>query len=392
MPAPLRVIQVVNVRWFNATAWYGLFLSRLLKDAGHEVLVLGLRGTESFAKAEAMGLAPLGVDLNSANPLTMARTLRDLHSLVRKFKPHVVNCHRGEGMFLWGLLKSDGQRFALVRTRGDQRPPKANLPNKILHGRVADAVIATNSSTRNQCIQRLNLPPDHVSLVPGGVDTRIFQYSGGGRAAVREALGFAADEIVLGLLGRFDAVKGQHELIRAVARIRAGQTGRNGSLRQPDEPWRSKVRLMLAGFPTSSTSQETVKNWIAAHGLQDAAVITGKHPDVAGLISAMDIGVIASQGSEAIARAAFEIMSCRVPLVGTDVGVMPDLIPEYALVPPGDEDRLLALLERCISDADFRERLREEEGRRILDFSERNFLSQTLEVYARAMRRAGGGA
>ena len=42
MAAPLRVIQVVNVRWFNATAWYGLFLSRLLKDAGHEVLVLGL--------------------------------------------------------------------------------------------------------------------------------------------------------------------------------------------------------------------------------------------------------------------------------------------------------------------------------------------------------------
>ena len=25
----MRSIQVVNVRWFNATAWYGMYLSRL---------------------------------------------------------------------------------------------------------------------------------------------------------------------------------------------------------------------------------------------------------------------------------------------------------------------------------------------------------------------------
>jgi hypothetical protein len=26
------IFQVVNVRWFNATAWYALYLSRLLHD------------------------------------------------------------------------------------------------------------------------------------------------------------------------------------------------------------------------------------------------------------------------------------------------------------------------------------------------------------------------
>ncbi|MDP3425791.1 MAG: glycosyltransferase family 1 protein, partial [Humidesulfovibrio sp.] len=41
------VFQVVNVRWFNATAWYGLYLSRLLQEAGHRVVVLTLDGTES---------------------------------------------------------------------------------------------------------------------------------------------------------------------------------------------------------------------------------------------------------------------------------------------------------------------------------------------------------
>ena len=46
-----RSIQVVNVRWFNATAWYGLELARLLNAAGHESRVVSLADTETFAKA-----------------------------------------------------------------------------------------------------------------------------------------------------------------------------------------------------------------------------------------------------------------------------------------------------------------------------------------------------
>ena len=60
-----RSIQVVNVRWFNATAWYGLELARLLNAAGHESRVVALADTETFAKAEEMGLRPLAMPLNS---------------------------------------------------------------------------------------------------------------------------------------------------------------------------------------------------------------------------------------------------------------------------------------------------------------------------------------
>ena len=44
-----RSIQVVNVRWFNATAWYGLELARLLNAAGHDSRVVALADTETFA-------------------------------------------------------------------------------------------------------------------------------------------------------------------------------------------------------------------------------------------------------------------------------------------------------------------------------------------------------
>ena len=100
----------------------------------------------------------------------------------------------------------------------------------------------------------------------------------------------------------------------------------------------------------------------------------------------MDIGVAPSQGSETIARAAFEIMSCGVPLLACRVGVMPDLLPPWALSPPADHVGLTHLLEQAITDAAFVARLREEGLKRVATLSESDFVQQTLEAYAAAMQ------
>lgn len=376
MKIPLRVVQVVNVRWFNATAWYGLSLARLLKNAGHEVSVLALSGTEAFARAEEMGLSPTHIDLNSANPLSLSRSWRGMAHLVRAFSPHIVNCHRGEGVLLWGLLKQAGHRFALIRTRGDQRPPKANLPNRFLHTRLVDALIATNSRTARQCRERLGVPPERLHMIPGGVDTRRFSPDPEKRAAARQTLGFRDDSLVLGLLGRFDPVKGQRELLEAVSRL-VHSSCLPASLA-------SRIRVLLVGFSTS-TSKSAVEGWIEQYRLENQTVITGKVDDVPAHINAMDIGVIASQGSEAIARAAFEIMACGVPLVGTDVGVMPDLLSARALAPVGNTEALSALLQRALLDEDFRLGLRAEQQAVIGAHSEQAFLQRTLAVYERTL-------
>ena len=62
------ILQVVNVRWFNATAWYGLYLSRLLAESGHQVVVLTLAGTENHKKALEWGLDARPADLNTSKP------------------------------------------------------------------------------------------------------------------------------------------------------------------------------------------------------------------------------------------------------------------------------------------------------------------------------------
>jgi len=364
----MRVIQVANVRWFNATSWYALYLARLLREAGHEALVLALPGTETLDKARAWGLPVAALPLNSSNPATLARLGLELRRLVREFRPDAVNCHRGESFWLWGAMRAAGAPFRLVRTRGDQRLPRNNAANRWLHCRCADAVVATNSVMYAHFRDAFGIGPDRLHLILGGVDRARFTFDSEGRARVRSEFGYGPDDFVVGLLGRFDEVKGQRELIQAVAQARRAPGG-------------ARLRLMLAGFETATTQAE-VQGWIDAAGLGQVTVITGQRPDVAAVISAMDLGVVASKWSETIARAALEIMACARPLLGTTVGVMPDLLGPGALFPPADVPAMAAAIARAAADPAHCATLAAEQARTIEGLSGADFLARTLAVYA----------
>lgn len=363
----MRTLQVINVRWFNATAWYALTLARLLNGAGHETRVAALEGTDTWEKARGMGLDPVALDLNSNHPLTLALAGARAARLVRAFRPDVVNCHRGEGFFLWAGLKKLGLPFALVRTRGDQRQPRADVLNRIMHNRVADGVIVTNRAMAEHFRLRMRTPADRLWVIRGGVDLDAFAFDPEGRARVRAEFGFTDQDQVIGLVGRFDQVKGQRELIQAVSKMRHDLEMRN-------------VRLLLVGFPTA-VSQAQVEAWIEEARIGAVTRITGPRKDLRACLSALDVGAVCSLGSEAIARAAFELMAADRPLVSTRVGVMPDLVPDQALVPPGDVPALTLKLVEVLKHPELRGELVRAQAGTMTQHSHRDFLQRTLSVY-----------
>lgn len=367
----IRSIQVVNVRWFNATAWYALYLSRLLRRAGHPTLVLALPDTAAFRKAEEWGLEPVGLPLNDLNPLALPGLYGELARLVNEFKPQVVNCHRGESFILWGLLKKHGA-YALARTRGDQRPPRNSFANRLLHNQTADAIIATNSATARSFTENLKTDPDKIFTILGGVDTSRFFHDKAAGTALRERLGITRDEFVLGILGRLDPVKGHGVLIRALGEAKKSRPGK-------------KLRLLCIGAESNLKNAE-LELMAAGAGVSAELIITGLVDEVRDYINALDLGVLASTGSEAIARAALEIMACRVPLLSTDVGVMPDLLPRDVLVPLDDAGAMARGLVKCLDDPAWLERLRECGDTAMNGLSPDDFLHNTLAAYEYALR------
>lgn len=361
----MRIFQVINVRWFNATAWYAITLSRLLADAGHDVLVLTQAGTDAEEMAQELGLDTVSVDLNTTNPVRFLAATRHIIHLLRKHRPDIVNCHRGEGFFLWGLLKLTGFSFRLVRTRGDQRPPRSDAINRWLHAKVADAVVVTNRFMADYFLKRMRTPGKGLWLIHGGVDTEKFHFDAHGRDKVRREFGFEENDLVVGLLGRFDRVKGHLETIQAVAELR--------------KQGLENIRLFLIGFDTAMTRSE-IEMGIKAEGISDITRISGKRKDVNDCISAVDIGVVASLWSEAIARSALEIMAAGRPLVSTDVGVMPDLVSPPVLVKPGDAHALASAIAQLTDKNTLREVL-ERQKRTMSQLTLEEFLKRSLNLY-----------
>lgn len=372
----MRTIQVVNVRWYNATAWYGVTLAHCLQKAGHESLVAGLAGTPPLEKARALGLPTVELPFNSQTPGKLVELWHGMDGLVRDFRPDVVNCHRGEAFVLWALLKMR-HNFALVRTRGDRRLPRGGAVNRWLHCRAADAVIATNSLMTRHFAEVLHVPSDRLYTILGGVDTNRFHADREAGAEVRRQYGYTDDDIVMGLLGRMDDVKGIRESIVALARARerSSEAGR--------------IRFLIIGFD-SEFSTADVARWTREQGLGelgDIVTVTGRVDRPEAVINALDFGILASLGSEAIARAALEIMASGVPLISSTTGVMPDLLPEEYCFAPGDTEAMAGRMIQA-TDKGWRDALAGVCLDRIFKGGLRleDFLEASLEVYDKALR------
>ena len=326
--------------------------------------------------ARELGLPTVALPFNSQTPGKIVELWRGMNRLVRDFRPDVVNCHRGEAFVLWALLKQRGG-YALVRTRGDRRLPRGGAVNRWLHCRAADAVIATNSLMTRHFAEVLRVPSDRLYTILGGVDTARFHADRQAGAEMRRQYGYADDDIVMGLLGRMDEVKGIRETLAALARARE---------LSPDA---KRIRFLVIGFDSEFTTAD-VARWTEEYGLGklgEIVTVTGRVQRPEAVINALDFGILASLGSEAIARAALEIMASGVPLISSTTGVMPDLLNEEYCFAPAD---VPAMAERMIqvTDKAWREKLAGVCLDRIFKGGLRleDFLASSLEVYDAALQ------
>lgn len=372
----MKILHIINVRWFNATAWYALQLAKLQKKHGHEVHIITIKDTDTDIKAKALGFTPSYINCNTPNPFKILHSIMEITSLLRSVSFDIINCHRGEFFIFFCLLRFF-YPFALIRTRGDQRLPKKNWINKLLHKHCTDVIIATNTTMKNALEKQFSLEKESVYTILGGVDTSVFQYSEEGRKRVRAYYKLTDETCVLGVLGRLDWVKGQKELIEVIASIKQEQS--------------VAITLLILGF-SAGIEQEEVQKWIDEKGMQDSIYITGRCDNVVDYISALDVAILSSLGSETIARAALEILACNIPLLSTDVGVMPDILPRQFLIAlPKEKKGVVQVLYRGIMEY-IENKKREQElldaQKKILpSLTEEYFYNTTQRVYEEAYKK-----
>jgi len=340
------------------------------------VIVAGDKNSPPLKVAEDQGLEIFSdLYLSYQNPGRFFYNLKKLADLIEERKIDLVNSHQGEGHLYASLLKKLFKKeFILIRTRGDQRKPKNNIFNLRLNQRWTDGVITTAEVLYKSYLEQLNLDEKRLVNIPLGIDPYYFSplekdYD------LRNILGISEDELVVGILGRLSPVKGHRYFIRAAFEV----------LKNFRE-----VKFLIAGEDAQVKSYR-LKESVKEMGISDKFIFTGRSEDSRKIISLMDIGVIASVGSETVCRVALEYMALGKPVIGTDINGIPEVIKDGInglIVTPEDSRGMGQAIMELLKDKDNRERFGKA-GRLLAEneFSMGTFASKTEEFYFKFFNR-----
>jgi len=150
------------------------------------------------------------------------------------------------------------------------------------------------------------------------------------------------EPIWIGLIGRFQNVKGQKFFLRAAAEV---------ARRCP------RAHFLMAGRG-GENKRKYLRHFAHENGFSNRLVIEGVISDLPKIMASLDVGVIASIGSEGSSRVTLEYMASGVPVVATRVGGIPDMLepmgesPLGLLVPPRDGHALADAIMNTIEQTD----------------------------------------
>ena len=182
-----------------------------------------------------------------------------------------------------------------------------------------------------------------ITVILNGVDTKVFRPDLDG-TIVRQELGIANDDLVIGNLGRLTPWKGQHYLIEAFASI-AG-----------DNP---KVTLLLIGSPVfdNDTYQRRLLKTVADLGLEGRVKLPGYRHDTANVLASMDIFAFTSAEKDTSPLALLSAMSAGLPIVSFDIAGARELMvndDQFLLVPVADVAALGSALASVVTNEKLR--------------------------------------
>jgi glycosyltransferase involved in cell wall biosynthesis len=214
-----------------------------------------------------------------------------------------------------------------------------------LAGRVlAREIIVDADSIASQLQSFISV--EHLHVIWNGVDTREFSPCVDGRA-VRAEWGARADELLVGVIGRLTAWKGQHILLEAFQQVAA------------DYP---QLRMVIVGSSLfdSDAYARRLRSDVTRMGLTQRVIFAGFRWDMPQVLAALDVIAHTSLEKDSTPLAVVSAMAAGKPIVCSRVDGTAQLFDDGAdglLVPAGDADALARQLSRLLSDASLRQRL-----------------------------------
>jgi len=181
------------------------------------------------------------------------------------------------------------------------------LPQKI--------VFNSKAGADDHC--RMGYRSDKSCIIPNGFDTKLFSPSWKNRSCVRSELNISEEDVLIGLIGRFDPLKDHSCFLKAGAMLLSRKRG---------------IFFLLAGREVDWQNRH-LKQFIEKLGMSEKVFLLGERRDVHRIAAAFDIAACSSV-AEGFPNVIGEAMSCGIPCVVTDVGDTAWLVGDSGMVVP----------------------------------------------------------
>jgi len=283
--------------------------------------------------------------------LDLAAMLR-IGAIIRQYRIDVVNPHH-YSPFVYSYLGSKviNNRSLVFTEHSVPEVTGLSAKHKLLCNALffkTNAIVGISDEISKAFKTRFPMHAKRVISIPNGVDIELFQ-TPVNRNEVKAEFGIPPDAMVIGTVANFRKVKNHVCLLKALDIL---------SKSHPE----LRVLLVGRGFPDDpENSEPDIRRLIKELGIGDRVIFAGYRSDIPRILRAIDIFCLPSL-SEGLPVSILEAMAARIPVVGSDVRGIREVVSKEItglLFPVNDHGSLAVMIERLINDSDLRASLRE---------------------------------
>ncbi|AQA08954.1 glycosyltransferase family 4 protein [Streptococcus oralis] len=214
----------------------------------------------------------------------------------------------------------------------------------MLMGRYADKIVTVSQAVANHIKQSPFIKDSQVEVIYNGVDNAVYYPMDA--SSIREKFDIAQDALVIGMIGRVNAIKGQNDFIEAV---------------EPLLEKNEQAVAFLAGgvFPGEEWRLEELDKRIASSSVVSQIHRIDYYDKTSELYNMFDIFVLPSIKPDSLPTVVLEAMACSKPVVGYNNGGIAEMVVDNksgCLVKPNRPQELSNAISLLLDSSEKREK------------------------------------
>ena len=240
----------------------------------------------------------------------------------------------------------------------------------MLMGRYADKIVTVSQAVANHIKQSPFIKDSQVKVIYNGVDNTVYYPMDA--SSIREKFDIAQDALVIGMIGRVNAIKGQNDFIEAV---------------EPLLEKNEQAVAFLAGgvFPGEEWRLEELDKRIASSSVVSQIHRIDYYDKTSELYNMFDIFVLPSIKPDSLPTVVLEAMACSKPVVGYNNGGIAEMVVDEKsghLVKPNSPQELSNAISLLLDSSEKREQFGREGYQRQKElFSLDSYIKNFSELY-----------